>query len=48
MLDAEYGIDSPDRKISNIYGPLLLIGIIAFCVGSSFMTVWGMGADTIL
>jgi len=35
-------------KLNSIYYPLILILIIAYCTGTMFMSVWGMGADAIL
>lgn len=35
-------------EIMLIYGPLLIVAIIGYAIGTMFMTVWGMAADAIL
>jgi len=37
-----------EDKVTLIYAPLFVIAIITFIIGTMFMTVWGMAADSIL
>lgn len=49
VLCCFYLIDNYEGgNVHFIYGPLFIIGAIAYITGTMFMSVWGMGADTIL
>jgi len=36
------------QNIISIWNPLLVVAVFSYLCGTMFMSVWGMGADTLL
>lgn len=38
----------PNEELGMIYAPLAVMAVVAYATGTMFMSVWGLGTDSIL